>query len=392
MKVTHSHIVYSIGVFMLLVLSFGFTTSPKELQHTILVNHPGIEGDEPLEYSLTEELSDNGETIHFSLIVESVICTDSQCKVVPVKIYWDNLGDFKRIELQDNVYLEKYKGEEFSELEYLKLDSILRNKNSVLANFKIEEISVHKQPNENTNPDVDGITGATNEAIPETETVKGATLTCYTLWHWVNGDVVQEIQEISTPKLSRQNLITLLESNSQKQLIALNELTKRQLFEEEVIESIIQTIPKSNALFTLKALTYLNKLPETEYFKVLSNHINQKDDAIRMAMLNSLDQTTFDIPEKIATSICIEICSAQRYEEINYLLDIFEEKEINYSSTNKAVLSLLDSDDFSAAYRGYLFLEDKNLAKKPSKRLKQFYTQNKEEIENAGKNTNPWVF
>jgi hypothetical protein len=202
MKYKLRFIKVSLGLLLMLLSSFSFKPKTEEVKHKIQVIHPGKHMDQPIESILVEKLKKNGETLEFLINVESVICTNNTCKIVPVNIYWDKFGAYNRIELEKGDYLEKLDGEEFSKREYRKLDKILKNKKSVLANYNIDEILVADKATESEEKlkNIDAVSGATILSIPDMETIKGATLTCYTLWHWVNGDVSKRIKEIALHK------------------------------------------------------------------------------------------------------------------------------------------------------------------------------------------------
>lgn len=205
MKKNIKHI-KNIVYFLLLFFSFGFKPETKEIKHKIQVIHPGKDLKEPVETILVERLNKNNKTLEFYVNVESVICSDNSCKIVPVNIFWNANGEYNRIELEEGGYLEKIKGVEFNEADYLKLDGILKNKNSALADYDINEIinknnkSKQQGFNFNFNADFDAVSGATIITINESETIVGATLTSYTLWHWVNGPIPQIIKKIMVEK------------------------------------------------------------------------------------------------------------------------------------------------------------------------------------------------
>lgn len=196
-----------LGLLFVSILFFGFQpiSDIKEIEHEILVLHPGKNETEAVEVVLVERQHENGETLAFFMDVESVICTNNKCKVVAVRIFWDIFGNYDRIALEKDIYLEKYNGEAFSDKDYVKLNEILKNRNADLADYSIEEILEVEQANETEDDlqDIDAISGATIAAIAEDQTVKGATLTCYTLWHWANGGVTDIIQSIFFDKIQQ---------------------------------------------------------------------------------------------------------------------------------------------------------------------------------------------
>lgn len=374
-----------LGFLFLLFFSLGFNLKNEEVQHKIQVIHPGKDLSKPIETILVERLNQNNETLEFYITEESVICSDNTCKIVPVNIFWDKFGAYKRIELEGNAYLEKIKGVEFTERDYLKLDSILRNKNSALADYNINEI-IDKNTKNRQDLGVDGVTGATIISIDESETIVGATLTCYTLWHWINGDVPQIIKDITAKKLTKEELVALLDYTDDRKIIAIEELTERQVFCKEVSNIIIKEISSENIGYRKKAFAYINKLPKDLHFEVLREIFNEKDDKIRFKALYLVKDSPFEFPKKFAIFLSKDIVEKENPKEINKLLDIFQEKEIAFKATNKEIIKLLDVKNFSNAHRSYDFLKEKKLTGKRKKAFTEFYNKNKERLEQVDRN------
>jgi hypothetical protein len=379
MKITIKHI-SKIGLLTLfLAVAFGFTND-KDIKHKIYVMHPGLEIKEPIETILTEKRDAQGNTIEFYVTVESVICTDSTCKIVPVTIFWNPIGAYDRIELEDGDYLEKVEAVEFIEEDYLKLDRILRNKNSALADFDIEEIT-SKNKLKKENPDVDAVSGATIISIDASETIVGATLTSYTLWHWVNGEIPNIIKNFYIQKRSNEDLVSLLESNKELNLLTVDELTKRQAFNETVSHSIIELINSNNNAYRKKAFAYIEQLPEQLHFDAFRKIFNTKDDKIRFKALYVLKKSPFEFSKQFSSFLIDNVIKNENPKAIKKLLDIFDKRDINYKPVDKAIIKLLDAEDMSLTQNAYNFLKDKTLSKKQQKKINVFYNSHKKELE-----------
>ncbi|OSY89330.1 hypothetical protein WH52_01445 [Tenacibaculum holothuriorum] len=381
----------NIGFFLLLFFSFGFKSETKEIKHKIQVIHPGKDLKEPVETILVERLNKNNETLEFYVNVESVICSDNTCKIVPVNIFWDINGEYNRIELEEGGYLEKIEGVEFNEDDYLKLDGILKNKNSALADYDINEIidknkkSKQQDFNFNFNADVDAVSGATIITIDESETIVGATLTSYTLWHWVNGPIPQIIKKIMVEKLSQEGLINLLNTSGEKQVIALEEISKRKLFNKAVRNIVVENIASENIAYRKEAFAYIKKLPKAQHFEALREIFNKKDDKIRFKALYLVEDSPYPISQNFSAFLTKNIIEKENQKEIEKLLDIYQGRKKTFSTTNQEIIKLLDSENFSIARNAYEFLKDKALFKTQQKLINKFYNTHKTALENTNK-------
>lgn len=383
----HIRYIINIGFFSLLFFSFGFKSETKEIKHKIHVIHPGKNLKEPIETILVEKLNKNNETLEFYVNVESVICSDNTCKIVPVNIFWNANGEYNRIKLEEGGYLEKIKGVEFNEEDYLKLDAILKNKNSALADYDINEIidknkkSKQQGFNFNFNTDVDAVSGATIITIDESETIVGATLTSYTLWHWVNGSIPQIIKKIMVAKLSQEGLINLLNTSGEKQVIALEEISKRKLFNKAVSNIVVENISAENIAYRKEAFVYIKKLPKTQHFEALREIFNKKDDKIRFKALYLVKDSPYPISEKFSVFLTKNIIELENQEEIEKLLEIYQDRKEIFPTTNQEIIKLLDSKNLSIALSAYEFLKDKTLLKKQRKIINKFYNNHKTALE-----------
>ena len=105
----------------------------NEIKHSISIKHPGEEG--TVEVVLIEVQNKNGLPVEYYMDVESVICLEEVCKVIPVTVFWNNIGEYKKYKLEEGATLEKYEANLFEPNDYKKIHTILQNKNSPLFDF-----------------------------------------------------------------------------------------------------------------------------------------------------------------------------------------------------------------------------------------------------------------
>ena len=69
----------------------------KTNQYSISINHPGEK--ESVTITLHQALDKNGIPIEYYMDVPSVICLEEVCKVIPVRLFWNDLGKYQKYEL-----------------------------------------------------------------------------------------------------------------------------------------------------------------------------------------------------------------------------------------------------------------------------------------------------
>ena len=65
------------------------------------------------------------------------VCLDDVCKLVEVTLYWDAIGYYKRLEYPKGKPLTKLEHEPFTPDDYKKLDSILKDRTSILNDHSL---------------------------------------------------------------------------------------------------------------------------------------------------------------------------------------------------------------------------------------------------------------
>ena len=156
----------------------------REVLHTFVSPEDSLET-----INLVECQAPNGLTNWFSSDINKSVCTDKQCKMVNVRLFWDGVGNYHHFELINNEPLTKTDHSVFTADDYEKLNLILKDSLSVFKDLKIEELVTEKRE------DVDGISGATSKSLSE-YVVRDAVYTCFTLWHTVYGIRKSQINAI----------------------------------------------------------------------------------------------------------------------------------------------------------------------------------------------------
>ncbi|TYA92113.1 hypothetical protein [Seonamhaeicola marinus] len=336
-----------------------------EIYHEVEVKHPGEK--ELVATILTEIKTKDSITIGYTMDVVSVICLEEVCKVIPVTIYWDEVGKYQKYKVAKGETLEKYEADLFEPQDYVKLNSVLANENSPFKDVLITEVlSVVEHG------DVDAVSGATALQLDEKDTVPGAALTCYTLWHWANGSIIEIIKNKTGESASNQQLLSFIESNDEIYYqVALNELAKRGTYSPEFVEIIIQKA-SDNPNLIKTCIQYLEKVPQEVYETALKSIFIKSDKRQRIAVLRSLQYSKHNITTEYLDSFGEEIHHLKSFQEFSVFLSVMEEKNPNSEIINSALIPLLQAD-FLIARRVYWYLQNqKNLSETEQHQLDGF--------------------
>ena len=155
--------------------------------------------------------------------INTPVCEDTLCANVMLKMYWDLAGNYTGFDTIPGRPLTKFDHKKFTTDDYIKLDRILKNRNSILRMLKKEDL-VDKSVKVKAQT-VDAVTGATPKTISEA-VVEGAVYSSFTLWHFVNlavkDSMLKFTKNIYSEKVARQ---LLLSENYETQLFALRKWT-----------------------------------------------------------------------------------------------------------------------------------------------------------------------
>ncbi|SDR70018.1 hypothetical protein SAMN05216503_0491 [Polaribacter sp. KT25b] len=353
-----------------------FLESPqKEIRHTILVSHPGEKT--KISTTLVEVQNENGLPIKYYTDVESVICLEKVCKVIPVRIIWNNLGEYQEYKLKEGEILEKYEDDFFESKDYIKLQSILSNQASPFKEVFIEDVLT--VPNENDYEEVDAISGATALELDEKDTVPGAALTCYTLWHWANGNLVSVIKSITAKSASTKQLQDfLVDKNNAYYSLAIYELKVRREYKKSIINATIDRVLQDDSLLK-STFEYINLAPSEIYFFIIKEVFFKGKKEQKLAAIKSLKYSSFKISKTFLDNFSQELTSLKSFQEVTALLELIQDKNLKSVKVIENVVPLLNRD-FLIARRAYWFLKNKKLLPSQELLVRDFYNKNKEKL------------
>lgn len=194
------------------------------------------------------------------------VCEDTLCANVVLKIFWDLAGNYKDFDTIPGNPLTKFDHKKFEPADYLKLDKILKSRNSMLRILRKEDL-IDKSVKVKSET-VDAVTGATPKTV-KNSVVEGAVYTSFTLWHFINGPIKNKLANFTQNIYSEQIAEQLLTSeNYESQLFALRKLSEKD-FENHtdlLFDIIGQSVPLIKAYIIVKAPLPFSDIEKNKQF------------------------------------------------------------------------------------------------------------------------------
>jgi hypothetical protein len=263
----------------------------------ITVSHVIKNSSDSLSDDKIVELQDkNGLTIWFGRYFYKDICITGICRMVKLWIFWDGVGNYLGMQLNEREPLTKSDHTPFEPQDYIRLDEILRDTVSILKDLQYEELVIEDTSQLRVDDksdkklfEVDGYSSATLPSLKE-YVVKDAVFTCYTLWHTVYGETKVFIDDILKERIDSEYINKLLNGSENQKLFALEIIRRNNSFFFEFESQILPLVASQNKNISEKALSVITP-------QYLSNSENQ----LRFIELmdNSLPETKYEIIYKM---------------------------------------------------------------------------------------------
>tara|TARA_R110000850_G_scaffold185609_2_gene311357 strand:- start:635 stop:1756 length:1122 start_codon:yes stop_codon:yes gene_type:complete len=336
------------------------------VRHPVEVAHPGADHAGLSECLLVQLRGVDGQSDEFHMDVDSVYCGDHQCAVVPVRLVWDELGFYKRFELEPGIELEKGEGEPFLDTDYEQLHRVLSDRESTLWNVPVEQYT------ESSESEIDGVSGAT-VILGKSQYVAGAVWTCFNLWNWANGDVGSIIQEKTAEGCSLDELQRFLKNGSRRyKIFALEALTNRGSYDPDTLEIVLSHSFEERYDLQRLILNYVENAGPNLYFSAIQDVLDEADQRLRVMCLGSLLMTDYEIPKGCCKRLSERLFTWDSYQEIDLLLKIVESKSGSDPAVVSRITRLLDHSNFMIAHRAYWFLIGQKLSLPEEEKLEAF--------------------
>lgn len=341
-----------ISLFHLLVLSMGLVMGlapkPKVITSNFHMESILKVETDSIQYEIWLVSDPSNQPDHYYGEIFTPVCYSRTCYPVFINYRWDLLGNYEKYELPDGRTLTKSDHLEFDKKEYEKLQDILSNGNSILKNYRADQLV---SSTESINPTgVDAVTGATLKSIQK-EIVSGAVYSCYTLWHIAHGDISEKLKQHTENQLKSDDFLIrfLQSSNYHYQYWAIDKtLMGGQIIEEKYKKPMLGILNGENVF----AANYLLKELPPEIF-------NYKDE--QLWLMESF----------LAAPYPLQLSILKKLSQINFFREI----------SAALVAHILETNDEQKKLIFGLLTREKELDEDSQKTLTKFLSQPKWEAD-----------
>ena len=346
----------------------------REKPIQLLAFHPSMTNSEVMELTLNQVSDPSGDLLEYYADVDSVICGDSQCEVITVRLFWDPLGRFLRYTLPNGGNLTKRGHKQFTPEDHKKLATILRTENSLLKDVAAKDVvsPIKAQKGD----ELDGTTGATLLS-DKSAYIPGAIYTCYTLWHWANNDICKEMRDITETEMPDRQLISFLNSGETRRvLFAIRLLKERGIADEATRNAVLRNTETGNTEVAGAGLEYFASLGAEVYYPALEKLFAEGASRKQVLYLMSLLSTDLPAPDGFYDALSNRLPTLGSYYEVHLLLNLMAAENPDSPTVVSNVVALLDNPSFLIGRRAYNFLKDLPLPEKETQKLAAFCSRN----------------
>lgn len=351
---------------------------PKPVEIDILVMHPGLNRSEATEWILFQSSDEQGFPVEYYLDVPSVICGDSQCDIITVRLFWDPLGNVVRYSFPEGGTLTKRGHKQFTDADHSKLLQILQDRESSMKNVAATDVVSPAEAQ--TGDEIDGASGATLLS-DKSAIVPGAVYTCYNLWHWANSDIQETILSISEDKMTNEQLLQYLASERQERMaFAIEQLTERGAGDAATTQAVFELALQGNVELASRGLEYFESRGADTYYVAIEKLFAQSAEKQRVLYLSSLNATDLEAPAGFYDRLSTSLSSLESYYEVHLLLNLMNARNPSSAAVASNTLPLLESKSFLIGRKAYNFLMEEELAPEQTARLDAFQQKNADRL------------
>ena len=148
--------------------------------------------------------------------LKTTVCNDTLCRVASLKVYWDLAGNYIRFDTVSGNPLTKNDHLDFNTKDYKKLQTTLKDPNSILGEKSKDELLDPIKTRYSNK--IDAVSGATAQEI-KSAVVDGALYTTYTLWHLVNGGITFKLRNYTKENFDDSLQKQILRSNNPRTVL-----------------------------------------------------------------------------------------------------------------------------------------------------------------------------
>ena len=325
-------------------------------------------------YDLFLSLDSAGFPVEYTLSFETHVCTDGQCKVVAVTMAWNAPGYFGRLRCPPGAPLTKKEHAPFTARDYAKLDRILKDRDSMLAEWTIDFIELSGETG------IDAIAMPTPVKVQDA-VVKDAAFTSWALWHWANGEIVEKLRGITRQHCTPAYLNHLLVSKDRRfSDFSLAYVMKQHPSDPQFVDGVFHIIENGEPDQIARALEFVSRaMSDTQklHDRLIESCCRMRPADCPMILYKLAVEP--NLPAATLESLTSRLAQLP-YFPVHLVLRILEEREFASEKTISNVAALLDSENFFIARRAYEHLAEQELDADTRKKVSVFRDQNQRRL------------
>ncbi len=326
----------------------------------------------PRQYEVTVRSDEDGSPAGYQMTVQVNVCTEGLCRMVNVTLYWDALGHYERLECPADSPLTRREHDPFGPEDYLKLDRILQNRESILGRLAFTAL-VEEQPEQDAQAEtIDGWSGATPQTVADS-VVEGAAFTTWTLWRWVNGEIVPHLRTATVERATPPFIGRLLRSEQQREVgFALRHLLEPHRGEEQFVDDVFYAMENTrHAVYVSLALDFVVGAvgDERRLHDRLIGSFRLLDDHTSRPLLEYFASQP-DLPAEALEGLSA-VLGELPYFQVHRILLLLEKRESS-AQVEANVARLLEHENFFIARRAYEHLRKQAAGDGTERRLAAF--------------------
>lgn len=292
----------------------------------------------------------------YQLSLQTEVCLERVCKLLKVTLVWGALGNYSRLELPRGDPLTKKNHDPFDSGDYERLDEILKDKQSILGTYPVDFFV--RPPVKSYTDEVDGITSATPQTVLDA-VVSEAAYTSWVLWHWVNGDVADELRARTLPYCDPEYLLHCLQLNDPRFVeFAFQYILENDICDPQIREACFQTLEKSGKANCNLALRVLTRNPPDadELHRLLIERIGVNEGSGQL-ILNYFEELPV-ADQALWEQLAQHLDRLSVYYDIHAVLSLLEKRAAKTETTRLHAEKLLDHENRFIVRRARDFLEN----------------------------------
>jgi len=310
----------------------------------------------------------NGFPVGYALRVTTPVCTDNKCKIVEATMHWNAVGYYERLECPPGKPLTKKEHVPFAAEDYAKLDSILKNRDSILARHSLAFLA---KPAEN-DLGLDAISGATPLTVQES-VVHDAAYTSWALWHWANGEIVSKLCRLTEQSCTPGYLKHLLHSQDRSYVdYALKHVLARHPSDAQFAEDVLHVLEhgdREHIMLSLRFLTGAFKDKRQLHARLIESYGRMK--SMNSPLVLDYFSAERDLPRSTLEGLTSHL-DRLPYFQIHLILRLLEQREFFSPKTEADIARLLDGNDFFIARRACEHLLKQDMGSETKEKVAAF--------------------